>query len=69
MTKTAESPQNQTGFTLVELLVTMVIALLFSIAVFGIFNAFSRQNNQTAATQNMWQQGRVALLHDATGHW
>lgn len=44
-----------------ELLVTVVIALLFSIAIFGIFNAFSRQNNQTTATQNMWQQGRVAL--------
>lgn len=52
---------DESGFTLVELLVTMVIALLFAVAVFGLFNAFSRQNNQTLATQNMWQQGRVAL--------
>lgn len=49
------------GFTLVELLVAMVIALLAAAAIFGIFNAFSRQNNQTTATQNMWQQGRIAL--------
>ncbi|WP_414039133.1 PilW family protein [Acidithiobacillus sp. M4-SHS-6] len=49
------------GFTLVELLVAMVIALLAAAAIFGVFNAFSRQNNQTTATQNMWQQGRIAL--------
>lgn len=61
MANTRSHIDRQEGFSLVELLVVMVISLLFAIAIFGIFNAFTRQNNQTMATQDMWQQGRVAL--------
>ena len=61
MANTRSHIDQQEGFSLVELLVVMVISLLFAIAIFGIFNAFTRQNNQTMATQDMWQQGRVAL--------
>ena len=49
------------GFSLVELMVAMVISLIVAIAVYGIFNGIARQTNQTTATQDMWQQGRVAL--------
>jgi len=51
----------ENGFTLVELMVAMVISLIVAIAVYGIFNGIARQTNQTTATQDMWQQGRVAL--------
>lgn len=53
--------QAQHGLSLVELMVAMVISLIVSLAVYGLFNTISRQSNQATATQEMWQQGRVAL--------
>lgn len=52
----------QRGFTVVELMVAMVIGLLLSSAIYGLFSQSAAQHRTSSATGDMWQQARLAMV-------
>lgn len=56
-----DKPLLQKGFTLTELLVSLVISLLLVSAIFVFFLSSTRIISNQSATTDMWQRGRTAL--------